>query len=797
MTQSPRKPNADLGRFFGIATGDSTVVTVGWERVDSAIAPFESLSLLSLLEAAIDSPGCSHRMWSLIILWSRAIRQPSQGVRPATPAHLVDLLNSARASLAVLEELEDTWHLDQRVLVRFSLGQDRLALHPGQLSNPVLALRTIVSVAAAVDAPLISKNGWGLSDLADAALHYEDDRLACLRPHWAAAGLPRDEDPELERLDDRLARIARAPCVLTAEELAASRAFDPDRREWLTRCSRPDRSAKAWDWATAQSEELELTIGSDQSPLGAVLAVRTPLGDRPVPAALVLAGLADAAGRLSLQLADTPHHLYLRHLTGVEAFAMLGEPMDAPTPDETEQAWVERVAAIPTLVAVPARRRAFVVGCAAGLSADTLGANIAAVESALMEIGPDDIRRQGAPFDPEGAIHRIVVYGGPLVLLPATRPGTVRLHVEELTDIVHEAQLFDDDRVPTGWLIWQFFEEAATLPGVARLAALSFDDLWRHWLCLGVIDHTGGGEAGVFAMSAPDDRHWISAGAWERFDALLEASGLPASWTWPTSRLGGERDEATVWRFDEEYTLVLDPPLVVIAVFDKDLENLRIDPSFGIGIADGVRLTIGRCSEIASAVRLADGGPLVLWVRLITEQLPAREDGDGGIGLVLQHEPRPSIGLVCSRDWLNRLANNPTEAHQDLGRRLLDGIQWVRDISSTARDSFSRAWDSAPPVGLLRPYSASLLPRHLGGRLLPRTLATRGRARRRCSTAVLRRQVPPGLYEGRDAIECCRGSLLPSMTEALYSLRRYRSCEKLILIADGDAARSGHAILKF
>ena len=102
------------------------------------------------------------------------------------------------------------------------------------------------------------------------------------------------------------------------------------------------------------------------------------------------------------------------------------------------------------------------------------------------------------------------------------------------------------------------------------------------------------------------------------------------------------------------------------------------------------------------------GGPLTIWVRLTAAHLPEREVDDGGIELMTAVEPRPTIGLVCTRDWIDDLARNPAEAHASLVARLMEGVMELWELPSESVETFLHAWNLTPPIGLLRPYSASL-----------------------------------------------------------------------------------------
>ena len=186
-----------------------------WQSADRALAVFDPVSVAALLSGAVDSPSCGHRLPSLSILWARAVTRPPEGSTPARPSDLHRLLVSARKTAPQLRFLEDCWQPDPRLVVRHPVGDQRLRIHPGAYSDPSETLRVVASTAAAIDDFVMDRQGFSLSDLLDAALHYSDWRLTRIAPAWPTGPMPHDEpEPADEDLRRRIKRIAATPASL-------------------------------------------------------------------------------------------------------------------------------------------------------------------------------------------------------------------------------------------------------------------------------------------------------------------------------------------------------------------------------------------------------------------------------------------------------------------------------------------------------------------------------------------------------------------------------------------------------
>lgn len=147
---------------------------IRWSQIDPAIAGVDHDSLISLIAAAADSPGCGQRLPSLTVLWARAVTSHSPGTGAAGSADLAKLLTATHRAAPQLRYVEDCWNADPRLVVHHPVHGERLRIHPGAHTDPCQLMRVIELTAQAIDAFTLDRHGFALSDLVEAGLRYCD-----------------------------------------------------------------------------------------------------------------------------------------------------------------------------------------------------------------------------------------------------------------------------------------------------------------------------------------------------------------------------------------------------------------------------------------------------------------------------------------------------------------------------------------------------------------------------------------------------------------------------------------------
>ena len=736
------------------------------------MAKFDAGSLALLLGAAADSPGAGHRQPSLVVLWLRCLAAPPAGDIIASASDLPRLLSMARGATPQLRVLEDCWSADPRLVVRFPMAGQRFRVHPGSWSNPLPTLRAATAAAEAIDDFVLERHGFRLTDLIEVALRYSDHWMGVLSGAWPVSGLPLDRgNPPGEELRARIQRIARTPVTVTDAEIAAARSANVDPNRWITMCEHPDQAAAAWKWATRQAADVEVDLFPGAGGrLGAALSVSSLDRDWPVPASLVVSALAVAAAMLSAEAASDDQSLRrMQQLTERRALGAFGHPIAANRPEEgnsRETADAGSLPEAPVAMTVPASRHAFVLGFASGLDPGSLERSLQTAKAAVDGMTTEIVRTATDGFDPSGSIFRILIHGGPLPGPSPRYKGTVCVHVDHLITAA-----LDADQAATGEdvgreLLWQFLEELVSMPGIGKLAAWEFADIWQVWLSRGTLNPGGREGIAVHPLVVPDQEAWERAAAWEPVETVLTRSGLAPSWEWSFAHLD-EPGQARVGLYGHVFLVLAEPPLVLHVLIDKELASLGIDPAFAIGLADGIRQTAVATPGVAAVISAAGSVPLLCRLRLEPLRSPDATAEVVGCRLAASGPP-PVIDLVLGVDWLEYLAEDPAGGHAVLGRALAEGLRKALHLSDQACETFMASWLQAVPVAALRPGEKALPPSFQSRGRLPRSPATAAKAKRTIAKAIIRSDMPlQAIYVDEGAVGLCTEVILPAADKAL------------------------------
>lgn len=788
--KSPRPPRAVTANAMGLND---------WTGVSRLVRPLDRQGLCALLAAAADSPGGGHRLPSLVVLWATGIRAAS-GSGTIDGRGLRLLLAGVRRVVPALRRLEDCWPADPRFVVGWPFEGRMLRIHPGEYSDPLMLLRTATVTARAIDDAVLATHGFSLSDLIEAALSYGDWRLSSIARCWPTAGLHRD-DPEQGDGDlaSQLKRISATPVAVTDDEVDVALSVQhADPAVWTASCSNPDRATAAWAWASVDADQLSLALGPRTATLGYALSLRHGGNEFPVPASMVLSGLAAAAGKLAAEVADdeTARDLLQRVVTG-QALSILTmssppsrRPVDAP-------AKTDSVPDFAGFVSLPSQRRALVVKVVTALDWDALEHELAAADAELLTLDVEGVRSLGVPLDPTGAVLPLVVYGGPCLEPLGERGPIAHLHVEDLLTMVRD---LDQDKLDHDVLL-QFLEELILLPGIEHFLPFDAEDVRRHWRHFGVLNPTGETDVALAVDPRPDDTAWARAAAWAPIEAVLCAACLPPSWFWASARLD-ERGYATLFGKDKSVVFVrTDPAAVVRTSLDNALPNLQIDATFGYGVADGVFLTLVNRPETAQLLTEPFDSPVLVNIDFTAERRPDGGDEQVAVGWRAAREPLPIIDLLFGPDWFELLADSPSDAHQLVGEVLLRGLtDLTADLGvercDRARRAFLEAWCSAPPVAMLHFQETTRDYRPERAFVLPRSFASRARAERAVAQAVTRAGIGSCALVDGEARRFVRDRLAPLIEETLSSTLSSWSPEALLLVAEqvndayGERARA-------
>jgi hypothetical protein len=679
-----------------------------------------------------------------------------------------------------------------------------LRVHPGEFNDPLMLLRTATVTARAIDDAVLAIHGFSLSDFIEVALSYGDWRLSAVAGCWPTADLGReDPDQSDEDLASLLKRISSTPVAVTDDEIGAALSLqEADASAWTASCSHPDRAAAAWAWATVDANQLSLALGPRAGTLGYALALRDGESEFPVPASMVLSGLAATAGMLAAEVSndEVVRDLLQGVVTG-QALSML--TMSSPPSRRPVEALTKSDSApdFAGFVSLPSARRALVVKVVTALGWDALEHELAAADAELLTLDVEGVRNLGVPLDATGKVLPLVVYGGPCLEPLGERGPVAHLHVEDLVTMVRD---LDQDKLDHDVLL-QFLEELILLPGIEHFLPFDAEDVWRHWRHSGVLNPTGETDVALAVDPRPDDTAWARAAAWAPIESVLCAAYLPPSWFWASARLD-DRGYATLFGKDKSVLFVrTDPAVVVRTTLDNALPNLRIDATFGYGVADGVFLTLVNRPETARLLTEPFDCPVLVNIDFAAERQPDVGDERVAVGWRTAREPLLIIDLLLGPDWFELLADSPSEAHQLVGEVLVRGLTDLTgdqgvERCDRVRRAFLEAWCSAPPVAMLHFQETTRDYRPERAFVLPRSFASRARAERAVAQAVTRAGIGPCALVDGEARRFVRDRLLPLIEETLDSTLSSWSRDALLLVAEqvndayGERARAAAEI---
>ncbi len=679
-----------------------------------------------------------------------------------------------------------------------------LRIHPGEFSDPLMLLRTATVTARAIDDAVLAIHGFSLSDLIEVALSYGDWRLSTVAGCWPTPDLvPEKPDQSDELLASLRKRTSSTPVAVTDDEIGAALSLQhPDPAAWMASCSNPDRATAAWEWATVDADQLSLALGPRTATLGYALALRNGDSKFPVPTSMVLSGLAAAADILAAEVSnDEAARDRLQMAVTGQALSML--TMSSP-PSRRPVVTPEKKDSAPEFagfVSLPSARRALVVKVVTALDWDPLEHDLAAADAELLTLDVEGVRSLGVPLDATGSVLPLVVYGGPCLEPIGERGPVAHLHVEDLVTMVRD---LDQDKLDHDVLL-QFLEELIHLPGIEHFLPFDAEDVWRHWRHFGVLNPTGETDVALAVDPRPDDTAWTRAAAWAPIESALCAARLPPSWFWASARLD---DHGYAMLFGKDKSVVFvrtDPAVVVRTSLDNALPNLRIDATFGYGVADGVFLTLVNRPETAQLLTEPFDRPVLVNIDFAAERQPDVGDEQVAVGWRTAREPLLIIDLLLGPDWFEVLADSSSEAHQLVGEVLVRGLTDLTGDQSVeqcdrVRRVFLEAWCSAPPIAMLHFQQTTRDYRPERAFVLPRSFASRARAERAVAQAVTRAGIGSCALVDGEARRFIRDRLVPLIEETLSSTLSSWSPEALLLVAEqvndayGERARAAAEI---
>lgn len=807
MSRSPRHMRSRSADRAKPSTRGLDAWTVVRTTTRHAVAGFDSEGVAAALHAACSSPGAVHRLPSLAGLWVAFWGDPPSGQRASGSADLQRWVSRLRDAAPFYADNEDWLPPDPGLLVRVRHRGGLWPLHPGLFGWPSQVIWQVQRCAEAWDEQTVARFGFGFGDLIEVALRIIAGERQRIAPHWAK----------------RRAAAAEDPPVVGEQEVAAA-------REWLAAWARPEsafglpgvlldpavgavdgegdpehasRLGRALRFATVDVREV-VPAPTRTSHLVGALAVRA--GDRvvPVPAALVLDGLAGSADRLLRALADDPDGG--RPVEGREALAeRLAVVSDRLVPDSAENLLAHAVPVVLTpggaryWLLCPSARHLVVVTIATGVtSAQTeravrrarrdlnrLAAGASMQTVGVAPTGPAMPAEHSIPVDravfeggsgrvaTDAAVTRVVLVDGPRRPRQMLRwnRGPVELTVDQWRYLTASAG--DPEE------LWAFLDELSLLPGLDHVEAFDICDVWEAFRERGVLNQGGAKQPQVFVPPSDLDAQWRRAAQLDPLEEMLRGWGMGGVQLWPSCVVGedGQVDLFSLMLFGH---LIADPGNgFAVAAIDDDR---RADHQYASLLVQAVHFTLHALATRAGQSK-SPGDAVGGWAAwhaavadepLLVQLLAMPAGGDrfpARLGAVI---PGERIVLAYDEQQLRRL--DADQVHTWLGRAVADGIlaltaqqsrapgdaseivdsrELVRQYPEAAAASkvFLAAWLSIPPPLRVYRFSGPSARATTVFAAVGPSDPARARAGRMVAREVVRRGVPAQRASGAAAIE--------------------------------------------
>jgi hypothetical protein len=757
------------------------------------VADYSAESMVAALHAACSAPGGVHRLPSLTALWAAALVAPPTGDRVAGPVDVERWVARLRNAVPSFERSEDWIPLDPAAEVRVFHRGGLWPVHPGLLERPLELIALLERWAKAADAQAVERFGFGFADLVEVGLRIIATERREVVPVWDGRQAVSPEEPvsigegEIEAMRELLDRWRRTetvdgfPSVLL--EVTGGVAHDDDDP------GRLERLGRALEFATVDLREAAETARPALDRIDRIggLAVRSGDGVVPVPASLVLDGLAGLSVRLLGRFApggsDEEAGKGIVETLEREGERVLRNSLEnllahvLPVTLESDDAryWV----------VCPSARHVVLVAVVAGLSVKEGARAVKRARKVLSRAALGAMMRcvgeppphfvlpsaLSIPVDPslfggsgcvarDATVTRVVLVDGACGEYMRRHHGQVVLSVDEWRFLT--AQI----RVPEE--LWSFLEELSQLPGLNHVAAFDLRDLWAVFHKRGVLE--GGGVKQRYGFIPPQDLYaeWSTAQILSRVEEMLRGWGMGGVGAWPAYAVD-EDGAVALWSLALHGRAVANPAAgFAVATVDSDR---RVDHYFADLLVENIHATLrtlAQTGDVAdgrdhsdegwSAWRDAGAGRPVLiellGAELDEERAPVRLAVlDGGDRIVLEYDETRLRYLSCARMhyWLGAALADAVLAMRcmpsspsEVGQQVMDFRELAHEHpeAAVAREVFLQSWLAvAPSLRVFHFQGLSARPATVFG-AAHLTEQGRNRAGRSIAGEVVRRKIP-------------------------------------------------------
>ena len=476
------------------------------------LSPFETSSVLAVLEAASVSPTASHRITSLASMFSSAIHLSTDATKAMAPEDLQKVVKLAEAMVPSQSLVDDFLPLDVRHRAVARWGDDVFLIAPGGLERPLTLIDRAALLASAVDGHLTSEIGFGVSDAVELILRRIDVVVRSLEIHW-----PADAVPEL----------LSSP-VVSSHEISAARQVK-ELGLIIDECTEPARAQLALSRYSAKPKDVRVDWGHPAWLFDGLVAVRWGRGQIPLPAGLLI----ESVGAVSADLAriaaksDDSKVMYRARAANRLGRLMIGSGRVVAGPIRTERGTIHSVMQFND-------RQFLAIELVAELSARDTASRLPSANSALDAIRPGatlQTENETLTLPDDAQVESLVVIA-PGEYIGSARSKHQVLPLEDVERILSETHEEPD-------ALWYFVRDLKS-PNTSHQFSTDMIDRWEVWKEQRSF-HRGGVPVAMFFAPHTATAEWEDAAAHRDTERALSKLGLPPTRDWPV--VGPPREE--------------------------------------------------------------------------------------------------------------------------------------------------------------------------------------------------------------------------------------------------------------
>lgn len=624
------------------------------------LAQYNRTSLTALLAAASASPSAAGYLVTIGAAFHAVITRARDGRARATADAFAEIIDGVIDDDRRLATLISDAPLDARRGVVTRWHGELFRLIPGTWERPVSNIENAAHAAAAANRAVYERHGFGIGDIVELSLRYQDSCARRLANVW-----PDGDEPDLTQ-----AEVNAGGHLESIEDVAA-------------RCRRPASARAALDWATRRPEELTFEPDHPSAAVfGPVLAVVGPDGRDAIPVGFFAEATATIVKELLHEaMADPDVATSFQDRTEDRVLHLLSVSSGEHHPHATVDGrhLTDFIKAGDGLYLAVASESAALYRAQSILESVVPGSTVTTSDDRTVEIEHDAT-----------VVRLLVAHGVDELFTTGSEedaPVTVMLG-EDLRWIVQTSERDDD-------LVTFLYDHQRPFEGF-RFSFGPFD-MWEQWRHNEGSTHRQGiAPTAIFFSPHSEAAEWEKHAQLVWLEQLLLDVSVPALPFWPKLTVA-DRD-VTAIDPGEMVQLFCIPDPMPVAV-RAHLQGP--DPALVASIADVIQFKFARCGDaLLDAARAAGRDTLLITVGI--------QRFDDGVSFAVHATP-DLIAVGVDPRASQALHPDPKPLVDLLGAKLAAAVT----DNESARVALEQRWAAVPPAITVDSYNLQQAARHL------------------------------------------------------------------------------------